>query len=62
MSQVNLRYRRSDLDQWIAAHIETPDLDRNLDPGAERESQRGKDPSPEPTPVRTRTSRSRVGR
>jgi len=58
----NLRYRRSDLDQWIAAHIETPDLDQNLDNEAEQESQRGKHDRPEPTPVRPRTSRSRVGR
>ena len=58
----NLRYRRSDLDQWIAAHIETPDLDQNLHTEAEQESQRGKHDRPEPTPVRTRTSRSRVGR
>jgi excisionase family DNA binding protein len=62
----NLRYRRSDLDQWIAAHVETPDSDQNLDTDteaeAEQESQRGKHARPEPTPVRTRTPRSRVGR
>jgi len=60
----NLRYRRSDLDQWIAAHVETPDSDPNLDTEAEaeQESQRGKHARPEPTPVRTRTPRSRVGR
>ncbi len=58
----SLRYRRSDLDQWIAAHVETPDLDQNLDTEAEQESQRGRHARPEPTPVRTRTSRSRVGR
>jgi len=58
----NLRYRRSDLDQWIAAHVETSDRDQNLDTDAEQESQRGKHDRPEPTPVRTRASRSRVGR
>ena len=58
----NLRYRRSDLDQWIAAHVETFDLDQNRDTEARHESQRGKQARPEPSPVRTRTPRSRVGR
>lgn len=61
----SLRYRQSDLDQWIAAHIETFGLDQNLDTdtatGAEPESPRGQHERPTPTPVRTRTSRSRVG-
>jgi excisionase family DNA binding protein len=58
----NLRYRRSDLDHWIAAHIETADVDQNLDIAAQQESQRGKHDRPEPTPARIRTPRSRVGR
>jgi excisionase family DNA binding protein len=58
----NLRYRLSDLDQWIAAHVEDHDSDQNLNTEAVQESQRGKHARPEPTPVRTRISRSRVGR
>lgn len=59
----SLRYRQSDLDQWIAAHIETFGLDQSVDTDtdAEPESRRGRHDRPEPTPVRTRTSHSRVG-
>jgi len=57
----SLRYRQSDLDQWIAAHIETFGLDQSLDTDTEPESRRGRHDRPEPTPVRTRTSHSRVG-
>lgn len=57
----SLRYRRSDLDQWIAAHIEPPDLGPNLNSGAEQESQRGRHDRPAQAPVRTRRSRSRLG-
>lgn len=38
----NLRYRLSDLDEWIDAHIEPLDLDQDLDIGSEPGSQRGK--------------------
>jgi len=58
----NLRYRRSDLDQWVAAHIETLDLEQSLDTEADQETQRGMHARPENAPVRSRTSRSRVGR
>lgn len=59
----SLRYRQSDLDQWIAAHIEPLGRDQNLAPDtdAEPESRRGQHDRPEQAPVRPRTSRSRVG-
>jgi excisionase family DNA binding protein len=42
-----LRFRRSDLDSWIEAHVEQPDSALNAaTTGAPEESLRGKAPSP----------------